>query len=84
MSTLYRRGKTWWVKYSIYGKPHFKSLRTQSKAIAKREQQALDAKLLEPYRHFRPSNDISIETLWPPRWICFAFLDPSIKYLDYE
>ncbi len=65
MSTLYRRGKTWWIKYSIYGKPHYKSLRTQSKPIAKREQQALDAKLLEPHRHFRPSNDISIEAFWP-------------------
>ncbi len=70
MSTLYKRGKTWWIKYSIDGKARYKSLRTHSKAVAKREQQAINAKLLEPHRYFRSGNDISIDAFWP-------------KYLDW-
>lgn len=43
MSTLYKRGGTWWIKYYTNGKALYESLKTRSKAVAKREQQAIDA-----------------------------------------
>jgi integrase len=65
MSTLYKRGSTWWIKYSIDGKARYESLRTKNRTVARREQQAIEAKLLEPHRHFRPGRDITAEVFWP-------------------
>jgi hypothetical protein len=45
VSTLYQRGKTWWIKYSEAGSARYKSLKTQNKAAARRLQQAIDAEL---------------------------------------
>ena len=42
MASIYKRGKTWWVKYYVNGKPVAKSLQTSSERVARDRKRKLE------------------------------------------
>ena len=64
MASLFLRDDTWWVQYYDRGRPRRESLNTKSKARAKREKVALEAKLLEPGRLVKDEQNALIADFW--------------------
>ncbi len=47
MGTLYKRGKTWWIKYYRNGKPYFESTHTKNETEAKRKLKLREGQIAE-------------------------------------
>lgn len=60
MASIYKRDKTWWVKFSRNGRTVRRSLKTANKRLAEREKQALEAELLRPHRKAPEDKDATI------------------------
>ncbi len=64
MASIYKRDKTWWIKYYQNGKIVRESLRTTNKRIAERERQAREAELLTPHRQVREKKNPPVDLFW--------------------
>ena len=71
MASIYKRDKTWWVKYSRNGRTVRRSLKTTNKRLAEREKQALEAELLRPHRKAPEDKDATIADV-RARWDSWA------------
>jgi len=70
MTSIYKRGDIWWLKYHQNGRVVRKSLKTTNKRIAQREKQACEAELLTPHRHTKEEKNPPIDVFWEDylRW----------------
>ncbi len=82
MASLFLRDDTWWVQYYDRGKRRRVSLNTTSKARAKREKVALEAKLLEPKRLVKDEQNALIGDFWPEyQFWASQHLEPATRAL---
>lgn len=65
MSHLYKRGSIWYVKYYRGGKPHYRSLRTPNRDVARQIQHAIDSQLDAGLPAIREQpQDIQVDSFW--------------------
>ena len=65
MASLFERNGIWWIQYYERGRRVRRSLNTTSKAKARREKIALEAKLIEPKRYAKSERNATVEEFWP-------------------
>lgn len=70
MANIYRRGDTWWIKYSQSGRVYRESFKTKSKPAARRELQAREVLLLEGHQLAPAKKNPTLDDFWD-------------KYLDW-
>ncbi|NIA13113.1 MAG: tyrosine-type recombinase/integrase [Nitrospiraceae bacterium] len=64
MASLFLRGKTWWVSYYRGGNLVRQSLRTRSKRVAQREQQAIEAEIFNQGSRVPEDKNPLVGVLW--------------------
>ncbi len=64
MASIFKRGDTWWICYYVHGKQVRRSLKTSNKRLAEREQQAIEAKLLDPHFEAPRRRNQLIDEFW--------------------
>ncbi len=80
MSSIYQRGKIYWYKHRVDGKPCYQSLKTKSQRVAITLQKKLDKKYSNPT--YKPDHDNNLE-YWIDRYLVWLKQSVSNQHLDH-
>ena len=64
MASIYRRDKTWWIRYSSRGKDIRRSLKTTNRNVALRERPAIEAEQLRAHRRAPEEKNPLVDAFW--------------------